>query len=187
MLPISAAADMNSRAADRQYYMSGIKPRETVRSELHRMVEGAGEAAQCRIGDRLIPMVKHGAERLLAVERCDHRAQDGAHPQHHGETSLKTDAAEQGERGDRRHAKTEARDHLCRCRGLRQLAVAACYKRGHELISIVMLLADMFRGFVCKARAKCWPRTLNRFATACSQHHLRKRSLENEGGSRSEI
>jgi hypothetical protein len=100
---------------------------------------------------------------------------------------LKADAAEQGKRGDRRHAKTEASDHLSRCRGLRQLAVAACYKRGHELISSVKLWVDMFRVFVCKARAKRRQRTLNRVATAGSPHHLRKRSLENEGGSQPEI
>jgi hypothetical protein len=150
MLPLSAAADMNSRAASRQFYMSFIKPRETaqraigsgeltqaVASELHRMFEGAGEAAQRRIGHSLVPMVKSGGERFLAIEHRNHRAEDGRHPQHHGETALKADTSEHRECGDRGHSQTEANDHLRRFRRLRQVTIAACYKRGHDSISSV--------------------------------------------------
>ena len=119
MLAISAAADMNSRAVSPQSYMSVIKRRETAQttvvigsreltlaevSELHRMFEGAGETAQRRIGHGLVPMVKNGGERFLAIERRNHRAQDGGHPQHHGETSLKTDAPEHRECGNGGHS-----------------------------------------------------------------------------------
>src|ERR1700728_3692180 len=93
MPPISSVADMNSRAASPQSHMSFIKPREAASAKRYGRFKRAGEAAQRRKGHRLVPVVEGRIQRFLAIERCDDAAEDGRHPQHHGEAAFKADAA----------------------------------------------------------------------------------------------
>jgi len=159
MLSISAGADMNSSAAGRRSHRRRIKLRGSLdrangnanlgavscsprtaggtSSPRCRVIERAGQTAQRGIGHGLVPVVKNGVERFFAIIRRKHPAQDGGHPQQQSKASFKADAAECRERHDCDHSQTEANDHFRRLRGLRQIANATCYERGHDSISKV--------------------------------------------------
>ena len=104
---------MNSRAATRRSHRSRIRPREAV-SNRYSMVEPADQAAQRRVGHGFVPVVESGIERLFMLERREHRAQDGRHPQQRGKTSAKADAAKGRENHENDYSQTEASDNLGR-------------------------------------------------------------------------
>src|ERR1700722_17369771 len=108
MPPISSVADMNSRAESPQSHISSIKPREAASAKLHGGFKRAGEAAQRRKGHRLVPVIEGRIQRFLAIEHRDDAAEDGRHPQHHGEAAFEADAADYSECQDGGHAQTES-------------------------------------------------------------------------------
>jgi hypothetical protein len=59
-------------------------------------------------------VVESGIERLLMLERREHRAQDGRHPQQRRKTSAKADAAEGRENHENDRSQAKASDYLDR-------------------------------------------------------------------------
>jgi len=104
---------MKSRAARRRSHRSRIRPREAV-SNRHSMVEAADQAAQRRIGHGFVPVVESGIERLFMLQRREHRAQDGRHPQQRRKTSAKADAAKGRKNQENDYSQAEASDYLGR-------------------------------------------------------------------------
>src|SRR5580704_17509823 len=106
--PISSVADMNSRVESPQSHIGSIKPRDAASAKLHGGFIRAGEAAQCREGHRLVPVIERGSQRFLVIERRNDATEDGRHPQHHREAAFKADAADHSECQNGGHAQTES-------------------------------------------------------------------------------
>lgn len=82
-------------------------------------------------------MIKDGSKRLLALQRCQHRTQDGGHQQQQHQALIKPDAAERREYEENDHPQPEADDDPHRLRLVRQMRVWLLRHAGYSLRKIV--------------------------------------------------